>query len=303
MDGIRFNIRLEDDRLCTLVMIGVKADRTKELVAGALGFWSALRDVWPETTPQRDWCRKMANVLDKLPKRLRPKAKRALREIMYAPTKAAAEKAIAAFVSEFEAKYPKAAACLVADREALLAFFDFPGGALAASADIEPDRVAVRDGASAAAGDEGCRLAHEGPADGVQAAGDGAAAVAPPERGAPAAFGKGRCEVRRRAAAGPRRAGERGRLTFTPGTRSTTFDNISCRCAKAQMAASSAAAKPTVRTWKRSPQTSAQSVAEPRREILVEEQFHLATATSRRSRSAANARHARMSSRVRSGKS
>ena len=68
----------------------------------------------------------MANVLDKLPKRLRPKAKRALREIMYAPTKAAAEKAIAAFVSEFEAKYPKAAACLVADREALLAFFDFP---------------------------------------------------------------------------------------------------------------------------------------------------------------------------------
>ena len=93
---------------------------------GALGFWSALRDVWPETTTQRDWCRKMANVLDKLPKRLRPKAKRALREIMYAPTKAAAEKAIAAFVSEFEAKYPKAAACLVADREALPAFFDFP---------------------------------------------------------------------------------------------------------------------------------------------------------------------------------
>ena len=159
VDGIHFNIRLEDDRLCTLVMIGVKADGTKELIAledgyresaeswasllrdlrdrglrapvvaigdGALGFWSALRDVWPETTPQRDWCHKMANVLDKLPKRLRPKAKRALREIMYAPTKAAAEKAIAAFVSEFEAKYPKAAACLVADREALLAFFDFP---------------------------------------------------------------------------------------------------------------------------------------------------------------------------------
>ena len=159
VDGIHFNVRLEDDRLCTLVMIGVKADGTKELVAledgyresaeswasllrnlrdrglrapvvaigdGALGFWSALRDVWPETTPQRDWCHKMANVLDKLPKRLRPKAKRALREIMYAPTKAAAEKAIAAFVSEFEAKYPKAAACLVADRDALPAFFDFP---------------------------------------------------------------------------------------------------------------------------------------------------------------------------------
>ena len=85
-----------------------------------------MRDVWPETTPQRGWCHKMANVLDKLPKRLRPRAKQALREIMYAETRADAEKAIAAFVSEFEAKYPKAAACLTGDREALLAFFDFP---------------------------------------------------------------------------------------------------------------------------------------------------------------------------------
>ena len=75
---------------------------------------------------QRDWCHKLANVLDKLPKRLRPRAKRALREIMYAPTKADAEKAISVFVSEFEAKYPKATACLVEDQEALLAFFAFP---------------------------------------------------------------------------------------------------------------------------------------------------------------------------------
>ena len=159
VDGIHFNVRLEDDRLCTLVVIGVKSDGTKELVAledgyresgeswasvlrdlrgrglrapvlavgdGALGFWSALRDVWPETTPQRDWCHKLANVLDKLPKRLRPRAKRALREVMYAPTRAAAEQAIGAFVTEFEAKYPKATACLVEDREALLAFFSFP---------------------------------------------------------------------------------------------------------------------------------------------------------------------------------
>ena len=159
VDGIHFNIRLEDDRLCTLVMIGVKADGTKELVAiedgyresaeswadmlrnlrgrglrapevavgdGALGFWSALRDVWPETTPQRDWCHKLANVLDKLPQRQRPRAKRALHEIMYAPTRADAEKGIGAFVKEFGAKYPKAAACLVEDREALLAFFAYP---------------------------------------------------------------------------------------------------------------------------------------------------------------------------------
>lgn len=159
VDGIHFNIRLEEDRLCTLVVIGVRADGTKELVAledgyresdeswasvlrdlrgrglpapavaigdGALGFWSALRDVWPETTVQRDWCHKLVNVLDKLPKRLQPRAKRALRGIMYAETKADAERGIDAFVAEFEAKYPKAAACLAGDREVLLAFFDFP---------------------------------------------------------------------------------------------------------------------------------------------------------------------------------
>ena len=159
VDGIHFNIRLEEDRLCTLVVIGVTADGTKELVAledgyresgdswadvlrdlrgrglrapavaigdGALGFWSALRDVWPETTVQRDWCHKLANVLDKLPKRLQPRAKRALRDIMYAETKADAERGIDAFVAEFEAKYPKAATCLAEDREALLAFFGFP---------------------------------------------------------------------------------------------------------------------------------------------------------------------------------
>ena len=159
VDGIHFNIRLEDDRLCTLVMIGVRADGTKELVAledgyresaeswssvlrdlrdrglrapavavgdGALGFWSALRDVWPGTAPQRDWCHKLVNVLDKLPKRLRPRAQRALRDVMYASTKADAETAIGAFVNEFEAKYPKATACLVEDQAALLTFFSYP---------------------------------------------------------------------------------------------------------------------------------------------------------------------------------
>ena len=93
---------------------------------GALGFWSAVRDVWPETNVQRCWCHKMANVLDKLPKRLRPRAKRALREVMYAPTKADAETAIEGFVGEFEAKYPKATACLVRDQETLLTFFAYP---------------------------------------------------------------------------------------------------------------------------------------------------------------------------------
>ena len=159
VDGIHFNIRLEEDRLCTLVMIGVRPDGTKELVAledgyrestdswatvlrdlqrrgmrapvlavgdGALGFWAAVRDVWPETEEQRDWFHKMGNVLDKLPTRLQPKATRALREIMYAETRAHAEEAMDVFIAEYEAKYPKAAACLDADRNRLLTHFALP---------------------------------------------------------------------------------------------------------------------------------------------------------------------------------
>ena len=139
VDGIHFNIRLEDDRLDWGA-----ADGTKELVAledgyrestdswatvlrdlkrrgmrapvvavgdGALGFWAAVRDVWPETQAQRDWCHKLGNVLDKLPKRLQAKAKRALREIMYAATREQAEQQLDGFVAEYEAKYPKAPAC------------------------------------------------------------------------------------------------------------------------------------------------------------------------------------------------
>mgnify|MGYP001411943844 FL=1 len=159
VDGVHFNIRLEDDRLCTLVLIGARPDGTKELVAledgyrestdswadvlrdlrhrgmrapvvaggdGALGFWAAVRDVWPETQAQRDWCHKLANVLDKLPKRLQPKAKRAAREIMYAATREQAEQQLDDFVADDEAKYPKATACLADDREPLLTFFALP---------------------------------------------------------------------------------------------------------------------------------------------------------------------------------
>ena len=159
VDGIHCNIRLEDDRLCILVMIGVRPDGTKELVAleegdrestdswttvlrdlhrrgmgapvvavgdGALGFWAAVRDVWPETQEQRDWFHKMGNVLDKLPTRLQPKATRALREIMYADTRAHAEEAMDVFIADYEAKYPKAAACLDADRDRLLTHCALP---------------------------------------------------------------------------------------------------------------------------------------------------------------------------------
>jgi putative transposase len=140
-------------------MLGVRPDGTKELVAvedgyresteswaallrdlqrrgmrapvlavgdGALGFWAAVRDVWPETRAQRDWCHKLANVLDQLPQGLQSKAKRALRELMYAETRATADELIDRFATVYGPKYPKAAECLVRDREALLTHFDFP---------------------------------------------------------------------------------------------------------------------------------------------------------------------------------
>jgi putative transposase len=159
VDGVHFTIRLEDERLCTLVVIGARSDGTKEVIAvedgyresteswltllrdlkrrgmtapavavgdGALGFWKAVGEVWPETREQRCWVHRLANVLDKLPKRLQPKAKRALREIMNAATRADAEAAITAFTEAYQAKYPKAVASLDRDQEKLLTFFDFP---------------------------------------------------------------------------------------------------------------------------------------------------------------------------------
>lgn len=158
-DGVHFRIRLEEDRLCTLVLIGVRPDGTKELIAvedgyresaeswagllralkrrgmrapvlavgdGALGFWAALRDVWPETKEQRCWVHRLANILDKLPKRIQPTAKRALHEIMNAATRKDALAAVEAFKAEFGPKYPKAEACLLADLDKLLLFFDYP---------------------------------------------------------------------------------------------------------------------------------------------------------------------------------
>jgi transposase-like protein len=158
-DGVHFRVRLEEDRLCTRVLIGVRADGSKERVAvedgyreseeswasvlrdlkgrgmrapvlaigdGALGFWNAVRDIWPETREQRCWVHRLRNVLDKLPKRLQAKAKRALDEIMNAETRKDAEAAMGDFEAELGAKYPKALASLRRDQEHLLTFFDFP---------------------------------------------------------------------------------------------------------------------------------------------------------------------------------
>lgn len=159
-DGIYFNVRLEEDRQCILVLMGATADGQKELIAvqdgyreseqswtamlldlkqrglttdpklaiadGALGFWAAMRKLWPTTREQRCWVHKTVNVLDKLPKRLHGEAKDKIHQIWMAPTKKAAEEAFDLFVTTYQAKYPKAAACLKKDRDVLLAFYDFP---------------------------------------------------------------------------------------------------------------------------------------------------------------------------------
>jgi transposase-like protein len=158
-DGIHFNIRLEHERLCCLVLIGVRADGHKELVAigdgyresteswsellrdlkrrgmrapvlaigdGALGFWGALREVFPESREQRCWVHKIANVLDAVPSSLQPKVKAALHAIMNAENKDAAEVAIDQFEATYGAKYPKVVDKVLRDRQVLLAHFDFP---------------------------------------------------------------------------------------------------------------------------------------------------------------------------------
>ena len=159
-DGIYSTLRGEDDRLCLLVLIGVNEQGEKRLLAlsdgyreakaswlsvvqdlqarglqdapklatgdGALGFWSAINEAWPTTRHQRCWVHKTANVLAALPDSLQGKAKAGLREIWLAETKANAEKALAGFQRDFEAKYPKAVNLLEKDRETLLAFYDFP---------------------------------------------------------------------------------------------------------------------------------------------------------------------------------
>jgi len=160
VDGIHTGVRLgQDERLCSLVMVGARLDGVKELVAiqdgyresteswaeflrdlkkrgmrapmlavgdGALGFWSALRDVFPETRHQRDWVHKTANVLDSLPKSVHRRAKGAIKEITCAENKIEASKAIEAFANEFRAKWPKAVSKITSEKEALLAFYEFP---------------------------------------------------------------------------------------------------------------------------------------------------------------------------------
>ena len=162
-DGIHFNIRLEDEsnrKQCILLIMGATTDGKKELIAvldgyreseqswlellrdvqrrglteppklavadGALGFWAALPKVWPTTRAQRCWVHRTANILNKLPKSMQPKATARIHDIWQAETRAVAERAFDSFVEDFQAKYPKATECLEKDRETLLTFYDFP---------------------------------------------------------------------------------------------------------------------------------------------------------------------------------
>jgi transposase-like protein len=158
-DGIHVNVRLEEDKLCLLVLIGVRADGRKELIAltdgyreaseswadllrdakrrgmrapvlaigdGALGFWGGLREVFPDTHEQRCWFHKISNVLAALPKSAHPGAKKALAEIWNAVDKRHAHDAVKAFEAAYGAKFPKAVAKITDDVEQLLAFYDYP---------------------------------------------------------------------------------------------------------------------------------------------------------------------------------
>ena len=160
VDGVHFNVRLEDGRQCILVIIAAREDGTKELLAvedgfreskeswlslirnlkrrglvfhpklavgdGALGFWAAAEEEFPQTRHQLCWVHKTANVLDKLPKMLQPRAKSMIHDIYMAPTKMDANVAFDVFIEEFDTKYPKAVASLRDNREDLMTFYDFP---------------------------------------------------------------------------------------------------------------------------------------------------------------------------------
>ena len=162
-DGIYFNVRLEDPenkRQCFLIIMGVREDGTKELVAvldgyrestlswrevlsslkergltegpklaigdGGLGFWAALREIYPNTKEQRCWVHKTMNILDKMPKSIQAKAKEKIHDIYLAPTREQALVAYNSFLSLYGKKFPQACECLAKDKDVLFTFYDFP---------------------------------------------------------------------------------------------------------------------------------------------------------------------------------
>ena len=159
-DGIHFNVRLEDERTCILVLMGTLEDGRKELIGmvdgfresklswqdllrdlksrglsegprlavgdGALGFWAALREEFGAAREQRCWVHKTANILDKMPKSVQPRAKERIHEMYRAETKKDALNAYKEFLNLYKAKYPAACHCLEKDKDVLFQFYDFP---------------------------------------------------------------------------------------------------------------------------------------------------------------------------------
>ena len=203
VDGIHFKVRLTQDKVCLLVMIGVRANGDKELIAlddghresieswadllrsakrrgmrapvlaagdGALGFWGALREVFPETVEQRCWFHKIANVLNALPKSAHSDAKNALAEIWNAEDRDHAEAAAKRFADAYSAKWPKAAAKITDDLDVAPRVLRLPRRALDPSEDHEPDRVDVLHGPAPSAGHQRTRHTSRRCGDGLQAA-------------------------------------------------------------------------------------------------------------------------------------
>ena len=234
-DGIHVQARLEDDAQCLLVIIGATPEGKKELVGlidgvresaqswrellldlkrrglavapelaiadGALGFWKAIEEVWPRTRSQRCWVHKTANVLNKLPKSQHSKAKRALQEIWMAETRNDADSAFDAFIETYAVKYDKAAACLVKDRETMLAFYDFPAEHwkhLRPSAHHQPHRKHIRHRATPYRAIQGMPLQQDGARHGLQTRPGGTEQLAPPRRTQPVAQADRRRKVHRR---------------------------------------------------------------------------------------------------------
>jgi putative transposase len=232
-DGIHVNIRLEEHKLCLLVMIGVRADGRKELIAladgyresaeswadllrdcgrrgmrapvlavgdGALGFWNGLREVFPETTEGRCWFRKTANVLAALPKSAHPGAKKALAEIWGAEDKGHAQAAVKAFGAAYGAKFPRAAAKITDDMEELLAFFDYPAGHWVHLRTTNPIWVHLRHGQAPDQGHQGPRLARRRAGHGLQAHRVSARPLARCQRTSPCRPGPRRSDLHQRQA-------------------------------------------------------------------------------------------------------
>ena len=228
-DGIHFNVRLEEARLCALVIVGVRTDGTKELVSisdghresteswadvlrglkrrgmtapvlavgdGALGFWGALCDVFPETVHQRCWVHKMANVMNALPKSAQPAARAALKEVRDAEDKEHAEKALDQLREGLRGQVAQGHGEGRQGPRGAAGLLRLPGRALGPPEDHQPHRVHLRHRAAADQGDQGTGLTGGRSGHGLQADRVGPDPVAGGQRTAPRRPGSCRCEVR-----------------------------------------------------------------------------------------------------------